>query len=391
MTDRSLEHLFAPAGDAASSTGSARLVEERRGVAPTPLRTTRSAGLYLSDEVVDQILAGPSTAYEPDDAALRAELDRRPSAAAGDEPRLLRLARMAGLTPLDVDLLVIAALPDLDSRFERLYGYLNDDVTRRRASVGLALELAGEHPASAAGPRPAHRRRPACRPRAAERRGRRPAVPDPRAACPGPGHGAPARRRRRGPPSCCRSVYRCRRTHRARPSALAAAIRAGVRAGPRARLARPAPVPAWRRPPWPRPAAGVVGIDLDQLAGEHDTEALVRTAGAGGAAARRRHRRRPRRGAGRARHLEACVRSRPSPSRSCSSEPAPGTRAGRSRYRWSWTPPRWPGRSGSRCGASASGRRRSAGRRRGRADGPLRARPRRHHPGGPRRPGRRTR
>ena len=39
---------------------------------------------------------------------------------------------------------VVALLPDLDSRFERLYGYLNDDVTRRRASVGLALQLAGE-------------------------------------------------------------------------------------------------------------------------------------------------------------------------------------------------------------------------------------------------------
>ena len=50
--------------------------------------------------------------------------------------RLRRLARDAGLTPLDVELLLIALLPDLDTRFERLYGYLNDDVTRRRASVG---------------------------------------------------------------------------------------------------------------------------------------------------------------------------------------------------------------------------------------------------------------
>ena len=41
-------------------------------------------------------------------------------------------------------------LPDLDSRFERLYGYLNDDVTRRRASVGLALQLAGVSGLSAA-------------------------------------------------------------------------------------------------------------------------------------------------------------------------------------------------------------------------------------------------
>ena len=60
---------------------------------------------------------------------------------------------------LDVELLVIALLPDLDSRFERLYGYLNDDVTRRRATVGLALELAGASPTSAAARRAGCRRR----------------------------------------------------------------------------------------------------------------------------------------------------------------------------------------------------------------------------------------
>ena len=45
---------------------------------------------------------------------------------------------------------MIALVPDLDSRFERLYGYLNDDVTRRRATVGLALALADVAPASSA-------------------------------------------------------------------------------------------------------------------------------------------------------------------------------------------------------------------------------------------------
>ena len=44
----------------------------------------------------------------------------------------------------------MAVAPDLDSRFERLYGYLHDDVTRRRASIGLALELAGLPPAGGA-------------------------------------------------------------------------------------------------------------------------------------------------------------------------------------------------------------------------------------------------
>ena len=45
-----------------------------------------------------------------------------------------------------MDLLLLALAPDLDSRFERLYGYLNDDVTRRRATIGLGLELCGASP-----------------------------------------------------------------------------------------------------------------------------------------------------------------------------------------------------------------------------------------------------
>ena len=63
--------------------------------------------------------------------------------AGGHDIRLRRLARAFELAPDDVELLLIALAPDLDPRFERLYGYLHDDVSRRRASAGLALELAG--------------------------------------------------------------------------------------------------------------------------------------------------------------------------------------------------------------------------------------------------------
>ncbi|SDR60360.1 AAA+-type ATPase, SpoVK/Ycf46/Vps4 family [Rhizobiales bacterium GAS113] len=46
-----------------------------------------------------------------------------------------------GLSPFDLDVVVIALAPELDLRYERLYGYLQDDVTRRRATVDLALSL----------------------------------------------------------------------------------------------------------------------------------------------------------------------------------------------------------------------------------------------------------
>ncbi|CAM5503482.1 hypothetical protein SCYAM73S_01496 [Streptomyces cyaneofuscatus] len=42
-----------------------------------------------------------------------------------------------------MELLLVAMAPDIDARFERLYGYLNDDLTRRRPAIGLALELCG--------------------------------------------------------------------------------------------------------------------------------------------------------------------------------------------------------------------------------------------------------
>jgi hypothetical protein len=119
------------------------LVAERRAADPNPDDPFR--GLYLSDDAVDQLLDhSPAEGVDLQAeqlAALDAEAER--AARSGTDVRLRRLARDAQLTPLDVELLVIALLPDLDTRFERLYGYLNDDVTRRRASVGLALQLAG--------------------------------------------------------------------------------------------------------------------------------------------------------------------------------------------------------------------------------------------------------
>ena len=119
------------------------LVAERRADDPAPDDPFR--GLYLTDDAVDRLLqdapAETVTVQRTQLAILDTEADR--TERSGVDVRLRRLARQAELTSLDVELLVIGLLPDLDSRFERLYGYLNDDVTRRRASVGLALQLAG--------------------------------------------------------------------------------------------------------------------------------------------------------------------------------------------------------------------------------------------------------
>ena len=117
------------------------LVLHRRADDPAPDDPFR--GLYLTDEVVDQLLSPADPPPRPD-RAVRAQIEAEADAAvaAGHQVRLRRLATDAGLTELDTEILVVALVPDLDSRFERLYGYLNDDVTRRRATIGLALALA---------------------------------------------------------------------------------------------------------------------------------------------------------------------------------------------------------------------------------------------------------
>ena len=123
------------------------LVEVRRAGDPQPDDPFR--GLYLSDDAVDRLLR-----VESDSRSRVLDSDEL-QGAVGPEPedndtdpvlaqlRLPALARTCGLSALDVELLLVALAGDLDVRFEQLFGYLNDDVTRRRPSAGVALALCG--------------------------------------------------------------------------------------------------------------------------------------------------------------------------------------------------------------------------------------------------------
>lgn len=122
------------------------MVEHRRRDDPAPDDPFR--GLYLTDDDVDRLLAARAPGPPRDDEALR-EVEQA-CTAAGTPSRLRELQRACGLSDLDVEILLAALVPDLDARFERLYGYLNDDVTRRRATIGLALEIGAARPTAAA-------------------------------------------------------------------------------------------------------------------------------------------------------------------------------------------------------------------------------------------------
>jgi len=108
---------------------------------------------YIPEQEVDALLGRPAGGPgwdSPDEPEITARLDRlaaeitervRVSARDGVDLRLAALAELFGLSRFDVDVVVICLAPEIDRRYERLFAYLHDDVTRRAPTVDLALSL----------------------------------------------------------------------------------------------------------------------------------------------------------------------------------------------------------------------------------------------------------
>ncbi|WP_411133214.1 ATP-binding protein [Streptomyces sp. C10] len=123
----------------------AGLVERRSADDPTAADPLR--GLYVTPETARRLAAQPpaegtDTSYTAGGAPTGEPADEAP----GPSDRSDALAGRFGLSTLDLQILLAALAPDVDRGFEPLYGYLNDDVGRRRATVALALDLAGTGP-----------------------------------------------------------------------------------------------------------------------------------------------------------------------------------------------------------------------------------------------------
>lgn len=118
-------------------------------------------GLYVADAEVDGLLARPlgsnwgemvALAPEEEQAFVAAEANAAQQTQMMIEqareqnylPRLAHLAAAFGLNRFDLDAFLICLAPSIDLRYERLYGYLQDDVTRKRPTVNLVLDLLRE-------------------------------------------------------------------------------------------------------------------------------------------------------------------------------------------------------------------------------------------------------
>ncbi len=112
-------------------------------------------GLYIPEEEVDALLNQPigrprwaQGAGRLDQLTSKLEqmgqqISRRKTESLNRDIdlRLHRLQHLFGLDQFEVDVMLVCLALELDLRYERLYAYLQDDVTKKRPSVDLTLGL----------------------------------------------------------------------------------------------------------------------------------------------------------------------------------------------------------------------------------------------------------
>ena len=119
-------------------------------------RDDKFEGLYISDQEIDEQLERPigvprwasdaapvAPKHDEQLARLRAELaaGQEAALAAGVRLRLAELVAQFQLTPFDRNVVLLCLAPEVEPRYERMFAYLQDDVTRRRPGVNLVLDL----------------------------------------------------------------------------------------------------------------------------------------------------------------------------------------------------------------------------------------------------------
>lgn len=102
-------------------------------------------GLYVSDEQVDRLLArpGPDERLRTELAALDARRSALLASAYDADTPVAHVARTFALSEAEVVALVACLAPEVDLGYLTLFGYLNDDLTRRFATVDLTRRLGG--------------------------------------------------------------------------------------------------------------------------------------------------------------------------------------------------------------------------------------------------------
>ncbi len=111
-----------------------RQLRERARALAAAISDPHLRGVVISDDEFDQLLLQPLGASPL--TPLPSEL-----ATSADEGHWSWFVQQFGLHPHEQQMLLICLLPEVDVSFERIFGYLQDNVTARRPTVDLLLQL----------------------------------------------------------------------------------------------------------------------------------------------------------------------------------------------------------------------------------------------------------
>lgn len=117
-----------------------------------PVASDEFMGLYISEAAIQNLyeLPGFLGTFEPlpdekkeELEAVRKYLNAKidDSLKKGTHLRLQKLIELFGLDPFETDALLICLAPELDLKYEKIYAYLQNDVTRKRPGVDLVMNL----------------------------------------------------------------------------------------------------------------------------------------------------------------------------------------------------------------------------------------------------------
>jgi len=123
---------------------------------PTGERFHEFSGLFIAEDEINRLVDGKKVQHSLD-AQIQARLQALETAIADAERTIAdsvaeslnlgvrlslpRLAEIFQLSPFDIDVLLICLAPEIDLKYEKLYAYLQNDVTRKRPTTNLILNL----------------------------------------------------------------------------------------------------------------------------------------------------------------------------------------------------------------------------------------------------------
>jgi AAA+ superfamily predicted ATPase len=136
-----------------------RIREFRQRMQAPATQAASSQGMYITHERIDELLGSEATPTieSPECTTLRQQRDTlqqesdarvAESVDRGIFLALPSLARCFSLSAFEVHTLLICLAPELHRKYDTLYAYVQDDITRKKPSVDLVLDLLCDSPIS---------------------------------------------------------------------------------------------------------------------------------------------------------------------------------------------------------------------------------------------------